>query len=110
MGVVFVLLLVLAVSCIGLDTARNRRPGASLTRVIAEVGRRPTDWQLVAAGLGFVSTAFATTVTPWAALGGLAVLAFLGEFLHRSRPRRAPVPMPRDVLATPEPASNVKLL
>ena len=110
MGVVFGVLLLLAVACVVLDTARNRRPGATLGQVLREVGRQPSDWQLVAAGVGFVATAFASTLLPWAALLGLVVLAFLGHFLHSNRSRRARVPMPDDIPATPEPTSNMRVV
>lgn len=110
MGVVFGVLLVLGVLCVVLDAARNRRPGAAWREIVREVGRRPSDWQLVAAGLGFVCTAFAARFTPWAALFGLAVVGFVAGFLHASRPRRTKVPLPAEVPATPEPASNMKIL
>ena len=93
MGVLFVVLLVLAVGVVVLDAVRERR-----------------SWQLVVAGLGFLGTAFGTRLTPWAGLAAVAVLAFTAQFLHSSRPRRSTVPTPQEVLATPEPASNVKLV
>lgn len=37
-------------------------------------------------------------------------LGSVGRFLRRGRTRRVPVPMPQEVLGTPEPASNVKLV
>jgi hypothetical protein len=96
-GVLFGLLLALAVGCVVLDTRRDKR-----------------SWQLVAAGLGFVALAFAsliaTATTPWAGLAGLGVVAFVGRFLHTSRPRRIAIPVPPEVAVTPEPASNVRLL
>ena len=110
MGVVFALLLMLGVACVALDTARNRRPGATLREAVAEVGGRPSDWQLVAGGLGFVTVAFASRLTPWAALGAPAVLGCVVAFLHASRPRRTRVPLPSEVHATPEPASNLRIL
>ena len=110
MGVVFGVLLLLGVGCVVLDTARNRRPGASLTEVVREVGGRPSDWQLVVGGLGFVGTAFAARLVPWAALGGLAVLGLVAAFLQASRPRRTKVPLPSEVVATPEPASNMRVV
>jgi hypothetical protein len=102
--------LVLGVLCVVLDTARHRRPGAAWREVLREVGHRPSDWQLVTGGLGFVGAAFAARLTPWAALLGLVVAAFVTVFLHTSRPRRAKVPLPAEVPATPEPASNMKIL
>jgi hypothetical protein len=79
--------------------------------VLAEVADRPTDWQLVVAGLGFLACAFGTVLTPWVALASLGVLGFLGHFLHSSRPqRRVPLPRQREELATPEPASNMRLV
>lgn len=110
MGVVFAVLLLLGVACVVLDVARNRRPGATLGETVREVGQRPSDWQLVAGGLGFVATAFAARFVPWAALGAMAVLGFVAGFLHASRPRRTKVPLPSEVPATPEPASNLKVL
>lgn len=110
MGVVFAVLLVLGVACVVLDTGRNRRPGTTLGQVVREVGSRPSDWQLVAGGAGFVSTAFASRLTPWAALAAPAVVGFVVAFLHANRPRRTRVPLPSEVPATPEPASNLKVL
>ena len=109
-GVVFGVLLLLGVGCVVLDTARNRRHGASLLDVLREVGERPSDWELVAAGLAFVTTAFATTLTPWAGLAGLVAAAGVAVFLHSNRPRRSRVPLPAEVPATPEPASNMKVV
>ena len=109
-GVVFGVLLLLGVACVVLDTARNRRPGASIAEVLREVGGRPSDWQLVAGGAGFVAAAFASRFMPWAGLASLPALGLVAAFLHASRPRRTRVPMPQEVLATPEPASNMRVV
>jgi hypothetical protein len=96
-AVLFGVLLALAVGCVVLDTRRGHR-----------------SWQLVVAGLGFVALAFtsltATATTPWAGLAGAGVVAFVGRFLHTSRPRRIAIHVPAEATVTPEPASNVRLL
>ena len=92
--VLFWVLLVMAVAAVALDAARSRR-----------------SWQLVGCGLAFVAVAFATQLSPWAALGGVAVLAFGAAFLHGARPRRTTaLPRQREVLSTPEPASNIRVV
>ena len=85
--------------------------GLAVAMIVLDLARKQRSWQLVACGVGFLGFAFGSLLTPWLGLGGVAVAAFLVAFLHGSRPRRTQrVPLQREAMTTPEPASNLRVL